>query len=64
MRDRMLLQMIRVVIVEIAYVVEIVRRFFHDIVSIGGDWEGWDGHVMVHDPAARGRYKLRIAENV
>ena len=31
---------------------------------IGGNWEGWDGHVMVHDPAARGRYKLRIAENV
>ena len=27
------MQMIRVVIVEIAYVVEIVRRYFHDIVS-------------------------------
>ena len=37
MRDRMLLQMIRVVIVEIAYVVEIVRRYFHDMVG-GMGW--------------------------
>ena len=38
MRDQMLLQMIRVVIVEIAYVVEIVsRRYFHDMVG-GMGW--------------------------
>ena len=64
MRDRMLLQMIRVVIVELHMSLRSSGGISMTSCPIGGNWEGWDGHVMVHDPAARGRYKLRIAENV